>query len=248
MQNASDGQRLPAWANAICALIAIVGAGCLATLFWIGGGQHGAFGNADFIQYWSADALLWNKQNPYDPSLMLALQRSGGLTREMPIMMWNGPWLPILFHPLLNLPLEFATPLWGVVSLLLLLSASFLLGAVYGSRTNLWLCTFALALTFFPIVFSLQSGQLGAVLLFALSLTLYGLERDKPALSGAGIFLMLLKPHLFSLIFLAILFQLLRKKDFAPALVASGLFVSALAFLQWVNPHALADWRSLLSN
>ncbi|NDC36940.1 MAG: hypothetical protein EBZ48_02685 [Proteobacteria bacterium] len=83
--------------------------------------------STDFLQYWTAFQLVQQGQNPYDPQLMLALQKSLGLTAELPVMMWNPPWLLLLLSPVLHLELSTALAAWRIISLLLSIASCLLL-------------------------------------------------------------------------------------------------------------------------
>ena len=53
-----------------------------------------AFGNRDFIEYWSAFQLFRSGANPYDASLIKQLETQHGLPASSdPILFWNPPWL-----------------------------------------------------------------------------------------------------------------------------------------------------------
>jgi hypothetical protein len=101
---------------------------------------------------------------------------------------------------------------------------------------------FGLLFSYFPFLYSLSSGQLGGLLFFAVALVFRGFNRNNPILSGFGIFLMLLKPHLFYLLFLLILFRAARTRNFTALFFAGvycAIFASAFSLL---HSTALSDW------
>src|SRR5436190_21596731 len=46
----------------------------------------------DFVEYWAAAKLTLDGKNPYDPALLLPLQKAAGRDTDEAIMMWNPPW------------------------------------------------------------------------------------------------------------------------------------------------------------
>jgi hypothetical protein len=66
-----------------------------------------SYGQGDFAEYWSAFQLFVENKNPYSPSLTLETQRVFGPCVE-PILLWNPPWLLVLFSPLLSF--DFTNP------------------------------------------------------------------------------------------------------------------------------------------
>ena len=211
-------------------------------------GTHRAFGNFDFIQYWSAFRLFAAGQNPFDPALMLELQSSSGMHQDQPVMMWNPPWLLLLLSPVLRFDLKIAAQLWALANLLLaLLSAGIVWYEFSGKKTSA-IFYLAAACTFFPVLYAIRSGQLGPLLLFASALMLRGLRRNEPIATGIGIFLALLKPHVFYLVFIFIVFGALRKRELRGPLFGLGLLAAAMLSLMLFEPAAMSNWIGALKN
>ena len=75
-------------------------------------------GTNDFIEYWSAYQLFLGDKNPYDPVLMLEIQRSLKDSVTTPLMMWNPPWLLFFMAPILSFSFGTAASLWFAMNLL----------------------------------------------------------------------------------------------------------------------------------
>src|SRR5437762_1348661 len=77
---------------AVCLLLAAV----LLLTIVISSGQSPGAADRDFICYWASGRLLAEHHNPYDPGLVLALERSAGWSPADPMVMAMTPFsLPV---------------------------------------------------------------------------------------------------------------------------------------------------------
>src|SRR6478609_8803471 len=176
----------------------------------------------DFVEYWAAARLTLDGLNPYDPSLLLPLQRAAGRDTDEAVMMWNPPWSLAVVLPLGWLSAREAQLLWLVVNLAAVgFCGDRLWLRLGGSRERRWV-GWAAALAFLPTLFALQSGQIGPILLLGAVLFLECERRGWPVLAGAATVLLAVKPHLAYLVWAAIGMAWLTRRDRAPTRMVAG--------------------------
>jgi hypothetical protein len=193
--------------------------------------KPGEFGSIDLIQYWSAAKLILSGANPYDPQLVLKLEHSVWPAMPSAVLMWNPPFIfpLILVFGLLS----FDQAIIFALFLGIALYALSLLILIWPQRKLLlqpkwfgWgmLIFFGI---FYPWYASLTYGQISPLLLFALSLSLTCFFYERRFLGGVFLALTLIKPHLLYLVYIELLLQDLKKRDWR---AISG-FLCAAAFL-----------------
>lgn len=232
----------------------------------------------DFVSFWTAGHMVREGfgQSLYDLSLQRRVQdalRSELATVErnpLPsgqVSYYNPPPLALLFVPLSLLPLPTAYLVWTALSFLAFLAA---VALPLRGRPSAWTPT-VLMLTFGGVVDSLIWGQVNGLFLLAASLGLVALGSGRPALGGALLGFLWLKPQyavLFPLVFL-----LKRRWLELAGMAVVGLAVAAASLamvgadgiagylellnriggfrpppLASVNAHLMVNWRSLLLN
>jgi hypothetical protein len=207
------------------------------------------YGMLDFKEYWSAFQILQTGNNPYDPHVMLMYQKTAFDT-EIPLMMWNPPWILVLLAPVLALDFQSAARAWFVIQVLFFAVSLILVLSVNkenlpsrhagGDRFLLYVCI--PGLIFSPVFNSLFYGQIGCLLLLGVSLVYYGVFRSSPVSFGAGVLLLSVKPHLFILLGVALLWWILRKGKYSFVYV-SALFVVTFMFITFaLSPRLLGWW------
>jgi hypothetical protein len=199
------------------------------------------FGARDFVQYWSAFHLLMQGHNPYDSLQMLGIQESIGFPGELPVLMWNPPWLLMLLAPILWISFDGATTAWCVLNVLMLGSIPFLVGG--GAREPLsrgrFMFLAILTLLFFPALDSIRSGQLGVFLAFGVALIIRGLKTEKAWMAGLGLALLSVKPHLAAMVGVAALMRVGSEK------AVRGMLVCAITWLG-ILVATIVLWRQEL--
>jgi hypothetical protein len=166
----------------------------------------------DFVEYWAAARLTLDGHNPYDPALLLPLQRAAGRDTDEAVMMWNPPWSLAVVLPLGLLDARAAQLLWLLVNLAAVGYCGDRLWHVFGgSRERRWI-GWAVSLAFLPSLFALQSGQIGPLLLLGAVLFLECERRGWPVLAGAATVLLAVKPHLAYLVWVAILCEAVARR------------------------------------
>ncbi|MBL7662827.1 DUF2029 domain-containing protein [bacterium] len=171
---------------------------CICTVIWtqivpltqaLSDGQlvYGEYGTNDFIEYWSAWHAYAAGLNPYDPYVMQATQRLVDPSIDVPLMMWNPPWILTLFSPILSLSFSTAAILWLIVNFLIYLIAV----RLYSNDKDALL----LSLLFAPFWHSMFVGQLGSFLALGAACIYRGLISRISILIAVGILFLSLKPH-----------------------------------------------------
>jgi len=204
------------------------------------------FGTQDFIEYWSAYSIFIGGGNPYSPLEMGAVQREIlNSPSAKPLMMFNPPWLLMIFAPVFWWPFLLASKLFICLQLVFIGLGLKLLLTEYRIDSSSKRLKVALAVgSFYPIFVSLRLGQLGGVLFFGFSLLIYSVSNKKDFLGALGILILSLKPHLAGPALLVLSFQ----KDLRPAFAKATilLFLSCFAALL-VSPNIILNWIDIIS-
>jgi hypothetical protein len=117
--------------------------------------------------------------------------------------MWNPPWILALALPLAPLPLAPATVIWVLVQLGLIIGCGLVLWRYFAPGDNrLWVGA-VLSVAFAPTVFALRMGQSSPWLLAGIVGFLYAQRARKDLLAGVSLALLMIKPHLAYLFWLA---------------------------------------------
>lgn len=180
-------------------------------------GSHPA--NKDYISYWSAAKLLVQHHDPYSSVAVFALEKAQGLSLPRPLIMRNPPWSLFLVFPLGLGSAWMGWLLWLLASTGCVLIAAVLLDVRVKERHLVFL--------FAPVLACLVTGQSSAFLVLGFALFLR-FHRTHPAVAGASLLLMAIKPHLFLVFWAIILVDCIRRRKL-PVLVglASAIAVAS---------------------
>lgn len=203
-----------------------------------------AFGTHDFIQYWSAFNIFSAGKDPYDPHLMLKIQRAAGWRElKLPLMMWNPPWILLLMAPVLCWQFLMSAQLWFGASLILigltwsLTEKSFPAVDRAPPYFRLLLC-----FTLFPLQQTLFYGQSSVLLLFGAALALFGLKHRRDMAAAFGYLLLSIKPHLL-LFFLALsVVRIRRERRLKLIGLTAGIFLASAATVTIMSPQIWNWW------
>jgi hypothetical protein len=202
----------------------------------------------DFIEYWAAAKLTLDGHNPYDPELLLPLQRAAGRDTDEAVMMWNPPWSLAVVLPLGLMHARVAQLLWLLANLAAVGYCGDRLWLLAGGdRSRRWV-GWVVAFVFLPTLFALQSGQIGPLLLLGAVLFLECERRGWPMLAGAATVLLAVKPHLAYLVWLAILCDaVVRRRS---GVILGGLAAGVVATLVPLafNPQVLHQYADAMAN
>jgi hypothetical protein len=201
----------------------------------------------DFAEYWAAGRLLWRGENPYDPALVGQLEAELGRDGE-PLLMWNPPWTLPFVLPFGLLPPGLAHILWLLASFATILAAADVGWRLYGGSPERRGIAWVLAITFVPTFLTLYLGQIAALPLAGAVLFLHFERRGQYLLAGACTLLMAVKPHLFSVFWLALLFWSPGRRRWR-VLAGAGVAVSVATLTAMIfAPAVLSQYRDVLTN
>ena len=202
----------------------------------------------DFIQYWAAGRLNLARDNPYDPTRMLAVEQEAGWRLPFPMMMWNPPWTLALVMPFGVLPFPLARGLWMLCQLGISLGCAIALWRHYlGRREGEWIAVLLAALSV-PLLLSLNYGQVGPLVLLGTTGFLHSVARGRDWIAGAWLVLASIKPHLVYAIWPALLvwcFWSGRWRVLA-GLAAGGLVLAIIPAA--VNPAVYEQYHQVTTN
>ena len=203
--------------------------------------SFGLLGTNDFIEYWTAFQIALEGRNPYDTAAMLDLQRTLNPGAATPLMMWNPPWLLVLFAPVLTLPFEMAARMFAITEMIFWCASTLLILNSLESRIRPPMAA-AGALIFVPAWTCIQLGQISLFLLFCASLALWAWRSERLILAGAALAVCSLKPHLVLLPAFAFVWWSIRGRRWN-GLVAAALTLALLAVTSRLSlPSAFAGW------
>jgi hypothetical protein len=204
-------------------------------------------GSVDFIQYWAAHKLMLAGENPYDPLLMLAVQRPQGFADQEPKMCWNPPWLTTLLSPILGFSLRTSAQLWLGLNLVLTILVGLAIVVTYRGRLLMSPGLLAAFFLFQPIMSNLYLGQVG--MLYALSTAgfLLAVSRQRDITAGFMLVLATIKPHLVYLVLPLLVYWMALRKRWR-VLVGFVLgFVALVALTQTLYPGSIRHWVVTMS-
>jgi hypothetical protein len=210
--------------------------------------EFGSPGTDDFVEYWSAGQLLLQGRNPYDSSELSEVEASIGVPYELPIIMWNPPWLLLWILPLLLLPFKAAALAWLFLNLALLLACATvvwrLLAPTQVSRriAVTWVATLA----FIPGLMAIRMGQMSALLLVGVVGFLYYVERGNPLLAGMFLTLTTIKPHVVYLLWLAVAWWVITERRWNVVAGAGVTVVVSLSALTAIWPVSVVGYAVAL--
>jgi hypothetical protein len=202
----------------------------------------------DFVEYWAAAKLLLAGGNPYSPTELLLIERSIGWSQPEPLVMWNPPWTLPLIMPLGVLGYDTAQLTWFLLhSLVIFVGAQILWQSYAGDPKNARYSLLAV-LVFPPIYFALLLGQIGPLILLGIIGFLFFVQKKAWLFAGASLSLVSIKPHVSYLLWIALIFWVLREKLWRLALGAAiaGLLL-VLMPLGW-NSAIYTEYVELLSS
>ena len=195
------------------------------------------FGEQDFVQYWTAFHFFIHGQNPYDVAATQTLQCALGHDCQEALVSWNPPWILILMAPVLWLPFAVAAKTWTIAGVGMGVAAALLIGDCFDRGPRVVLYALVGVLINVPLLLSAGFGQTGALMLFAATLLLHGrIKTDSLVEQSIALVILSLKPHLFFLLGIALLWDELRLRRVALIGCVAGVLVIMVLVLIVTNP------------
>ena len=203
---------------------------------------YGFPGSIDFIQYWSANKLITSNSNIYAPEQMLSAQNDLGFTGKTPIMMWAAPWVILILKPLLIFNFKISFLSFLVFNLFALFLSSYLLQLAYSNDSRISKSTFLLPLFFIPAWDCINYGQISILLLTALCLANYFLEKNKTLAASICFSLLSIKPHLFIYLAPMTLLWAIKQKKINIIGYTFACSVTLISIFYLIHPETSKSW------
>lgn len=201
---------------------------------------------SDFQEYWSALQIALAGGNSYSALAMKEFQLSH-FGAQIPIMMWNPPWLLLLLFPILILPATASSMTWQICSLLCFVACSF-----YWIKTtqpnqesilkNRPLITTASLICFAPAWCCLHWGQVSLFLLLGVTLFCAAFRQNNTTGTFIGAALCSLKPHLFGLFFIPFVFLFYQQGRWRQLVSIALLFFALLIATEICFSGQIQNW------
>ena len=201
------------------------------------------FGEQDFVQYWTAFYFFINGQNPYDVAAAQALQCALGHDCRETLVSYTPPWILIFLAPVLWLPFAVAAKVWAVAGLGLGIAAAVLIADCFGRGPRTVLYALLGVLINVPLLLSMGFGQTGALFLFGGALLIHGRVKTGSLLEqSVALVILSVKPHLFFLLFVALLWDEIRLRRLALIGYFAAVLAVMLLVLIIVNPVVVTGY------
>jgi hypothetical protein len=196
----------------------------------------------DYVEYWAAARLNLAGENPYSPELLTPLQHQTGRFFEVPVMMWNPPFVLPLVMPLAPLPYPASRLLWLVLNVGLLFWCAETIWRLYGGpRSRRWL-GWLLAFASIPTLNALGSGQIPVLILVGMVGFLLFERRGQGWAAGAFAALTAVKPQTLYLFWIVLVLWAVSRRRW-PVLAGAGLSMLALTAAAWAfNPSVVTQY------
>lgn len=206
---------------------------------------YGTLGTVDFVEYWSAGQLFLAGENPYNYRKLYQLQRAIGSTFDMPIIMWNPPWLLVWLYPLMFFSFFDAALLWLLVNIMLILTSAALIWRSYSGRGpgRSVVIAWPALLAFPPVLISVRMGQMSSLVLLGAAGFVYAVKRRSNFAAGIFLALTTIKPHVVYLLWIAAGWWVVRERRWRVLWGLAAVLLPTLAFLtghwpEWTNEYA----------
>ncbi len=196
-----------------------------------------SFGGVDFGVYYAAARVTLHGGNPYDYQQLAPQIVSNAGKINNPY--YYAPWFTWTLLPLAFFPYNIARALWAIINFILWFWALYNLSklikypfAGWGRWGMYLLVTFVFAWS------TWGSEQVGVLILFLFTLAILSAERGKWGVAGIWLALLLFKPNITAIpVGMIVLWILLRKKEWRPALVMVGTLVVLIFISLIVSPN-----------
>jgi hypothetical protein len=205
----------------------------------------------DFVEYWTSAHQLVAGRNPYSLPELFQLQLRLGWRESVPLMNLTPPWAMPLIAPVgLAKSYAIAWLAWVSVLVLALWWSTRLLIDLYSGGRSIFPSEPRgreplIAFTFYPAVLCLRYAQITPFMLLGVAGFLWFEQRKRHALGGMCLGLATIKPHLLYLVWLAMLFRLLRKKDWVAATSLGSVAALFTLAATLMRPTVVRDYWAL---
>jgi hypothetical protein len=195
----------------------------------------------DFITYWSSGHLFLTGGHPYSESAILTTEQMQGWPSHQPIVLLCPPWSLPFVAIAAWWPFRTAQLGWFWITILLDCASAVGLWKYFGGDWRRSWIGLLVCATFVPMGGAELLGQINPLMLASITALLLLLKSERYFLAGLVLLGCGLKPHLFYLVFLALLFWIVNRRAWMMLAGALVSFGAATALAQIYNP-ASADY------
>jgi hypothetical protein len=205
-------------------------------------------GKNDFLAYWSAARLFVTGGHPYDHSSLVATEQYAKpeLISQGDVFLntWNPPWLILMFVPLGALPFPIAANVWIFFNTVLIgiaLIVSWQMSSS-GEQSRGILIVFVVSYLFGVTIAYIAIGQITALVLLGILLSIWWLKQQRDFLAGAILLLPMLKPQISFFILVILFIWIIQKRRWKVALgfliaLISSLLIFWIFYSTWVTDY-----------
>jgi len=170
----------------------------------------------DYSQFWAAGRLNRLGENPYSPEKINEIKSHLSGLDEAPRVVaiaYNPPWVLPVFMVFSLVEYTFSRLLWLILSIGILIYCANRLWLAYGGSERRRWVPILVAFTLGPTFLLLRQGQLTPLVLLGIVGFLYQVElKSNDWLAGAFVALVTIKPQLFFLFWIALVFWVIHRK------------------------------------
>ncbi|MFH1312000.1 MAG: glycosyltransferase family 87 protein [Candidatus Eisenbacteria bacterium] len=170
----------------------------------------------DYSQFWAAGRLNRSGENPYDPVKINAIKSHLSGLEEAPRVVaiaYNPPWTLPIFMLFSLVEYTLSRLLWLMLSIVIMIYCANRTWRAYGGSERLRWVPLLVAFTLGPTYLLLRQGQLTPLVLLGIVGFLYQIEfKSNDWLAGAFAALVSIKPQLFFLFWIALVFWVVHRK------------------------------------
>jgi len=199
-------------------------------------------GSYDLLYVYSGYQVFWSGLNPYDVSLATEALRSITETGGPPeVLFVYPPWILVILSPLLGAPFSVAGMVWMLINLsfpLLILSC---VKKTFLPDQELEPQDLALAL-FFPAFEVVAWGQLGTFVTAGFACAIYSISRNNHFGAALGLLVASIKPHLFFLPALYLLWWGVKNRQTGFIKYYTILLASSCLIAEFISPGIILNW------
>ncbi len=209
--------------------------------------DYGSPGTTDLINYWTAGQLLKAGYNPYDLGGLGELGLSASAPHFHATDIWNPPWSLIWLLPISSLFFPTAAIAWLLVNFTAFLGIAAVVWRMVSDSTKKQSIGPALVtgVVFAPFLFTLRMGQISMFLLLGVVGFLYFIQRRQEMLAGAALAFTTVKPHVVYLIWIVVVWWIIKEKRWRVLLGTGGLLLTTSFILTWLWPDWLSSYLSI---
>jgi hypothetical protein len=177
---------------------------------------------------------------------LLNMERAVGWSQPEPLVMWNPPWTLPLISPLGMLDYDTAQFIWFLLHALIIFVGAQILWQCYTGERKYARYGLVSVLVFPPIYFALLLGQIGPLILLGIIGFVFFAQREAWFFAGASLSLVSVKPHVCYLLWIALIFWVIKENVWQLALGAAVAGLLLVLTPLWWNARDLYTVRGAI--